>query len=235
MNKYFLRLCSVTVMAIGLVMPVSAQSAQKTLIEQVFVDSNANTITITGQTLVTEKVNRLVVTLGDGSLFDSDITRLCVSPTLPNNTLIVCDFSGGGLPAAGEYLLTVKADNAAIRQDKYSLTIGAVGPVGPVGPQGEPGVLQSKLDIYVRSSGWVICPPFSTVPECVATAMCDDNNDIGLSGNCATGNRIDVFFPQFGMFHNHDLSRPTEYTCNGRNPVNANRSISAAIWCISVP
>lgn len=112
---------------------------------------------------------------------------------------------------------------------------GSQGETGAIGPQGEPGVPQSKLDIYIRSSGWVTCPPLSTVPQCVATAMCDDNNDIGLSGNCATGNRIDVFFPQFGMFHNNYLGRPTEYTCNGRNPANVNRSISAGIWCISVP
>jgi len=113
-------------------------------ITAVHVDDLSNTILIMGQ-----KMNfgpgPLVVTLGQ-----SNITARCQTPP-PSATLITCTFSSG-LPAAGDYRLTVANGPGQGQSDQYDLTLGSVGPQGlkgdkgdmgpqgPAGPQGPQGV-----------------------------------------------------------------------------------------------
>jgi hypothetical protein len=77
--------------------------------------------------------------LGPGlrvELAGSDLGGLC---SVATPELVVCDFSGPGLPPPGDYLLTVAAGGGQSQGDEYDLTIGAVGPPGPPGPPGEDG------------------------------------------------------------------------------------------------
>jgi hypothetical protein len=69
-------------------------------IDQVLVDPDTDTITITGVDFNFKNLEDLVVTLGDGVLVPADITADCLT-TLPTSDTIVCDLSGGGLPAGG--------------------------------------------------------------------------------------------------------------------------------------
>ena len=49
----------------------------------------------------------------------------------------------GGLPADGDYLLTVKNGNGQSHSDQYDLTIGAGGGSGPAGATGATGATGS--------------------------------------------------------------------------------------------
>ena len=100
---------------------------------EVFVDSSAATIEITGEDFDFGP-GPLMVSLGELG----DISGLCVVNYTPPQ-LISCDFSSGGLPADGDYLLTVKNGNGQSHSDQYDLTIGAGGGSGPAGPSGATG------------------------------------------------------------------------------------------------
>ena len=115
-------------------------------VTEVFVDFNAETIEITGTGFDCGEL--LTVELGELG----DISSLCTADFTPPQ-LISCDFSAGGLPPDGDYLLTVAcgkdkdsdsdsdsdSGKGKIQSDEYDLTIGAVGPQGPQGPQGKKG------------------------------------------------------------------------------------------------
>jgi len=130
MIKRYLSLSSITVMAIGLVwsawsQAVSADEQQPgghLAIEQVIVDSDADTMAITGQHFDFNEIGDFVVTLGDGMGFSADITADCWL-ALPVSGTIVCHFSGG-LPYAGDYLLTVASRTGRSHNDEYNLRIG---------------------------------------------------------------------------------------------------------------
>jgi len=99
------------------------------VIQSVLVDDATQQIGIAGEEL--DVGPGFAVHLGG-----SDLTGLC---TLVSSTFILCDLSGPGLPAAGDYLLTVAAGTGQSQSDEYDLTIGAVGPQGPAGPPGPTG------------------------------------------------------------------------------------------------
>jgi hypothetical protein len=111
----------------------SVLAANKGLqIESVFVDFDAETITINGQNFIDR--DPPVVTLGGfGELMVLGFTGVEIVAQLP---LDIPD---------GDYLLSVSTGNGPRRNDEYDLTIGAVGlegpqgEPGPQGPQGEPG------------------------------------------------------------------------------------------------
>ncbi len=111
-------------------------SAQDLKIHEVTVDdpNNPSSITIIGTDLDFGP-DPLSVTLGDGV----DISLLCVPALATPATTIVCDLSVGGLPPAGDYLLTVSQGTGQSQNDEYDLTIGAVGPAGPEGKKGRQG------------------------------------------------------------------------------------------------
>jgi hypothetical protein len=72
-------------------------------------------------------------------LGDIDITGTCIDDLVAVPQTITCDLSVGGLPADGDYLLTVATGGGASQYDEYDLTIGAVGPQGEQGPKGDKG------------------------------------------------------------------------------------------------
>jgi len=121
----------------------------------VLVDQDAHTITITGTDLDFGP-GPLLVTLGEVG----DITAYCLSP-LPTDTYIVCDLSGsGGLPPAGDYLLTVSQGTGQSQGDEYDLTIGAAGPqgiLGEIGPEGPEGPKGDKGDQGVPGEDGGVC------------------------------------------------------------------------------
>ncbi|HEV8629235.1 MAG TPA: hypothetical protein VGV61_02890, partial [Thermoanaerobaculia bacterium] len=99
-------------------------------ITEVSVDTATSTIVIRGTDLGFGP--RFSVSLGQlGS-----ITPLCTRQLAPPQS-ITCDFTAvGGLPPAGDYLLTVAAGNGQSQQAEYDLTLGAAGAPGPPGPPG---------------------------------------------------------------------------------------------------
>jgi len=107
-------------------------------IDEVFVDFDSETITIIGEDF--DFGGFLEVTLGEALV--GDITILCTPNFVLIPQTITCDFSapiGTGLPADGDYLLTVATGAGQSQSDEYDLTIGAVGPPGPEGPRGPKG------------------------------------------------------------------------------------------------
>ncbi len=101
-------------------------------ITEVLVDFAAEEIQITGEQF--DFGRPLRVSLGQLG----DISGLCAANFSPPQ-IIVCDFSGPGLPPDGEYLLTVWTGEGQSQSDEYDLTIGAAGPQGPEGPPGPTG------------------------------------------------------------------------------------------------
>jgi hypothetical protein len=99
-------------------------------ISGVAIDFDLETLLILGQDF--DFGAPLTLTLGTLG----EITGLC---TMNSPTQILCDFTPVGLPADGDYLLTVYSGNGQSQGDEYDLTIGAVGPIGPVGPTGPTG------------------------------------------------------------------------------------------------
>ena len=120
----------------GPLAPDGASAAQPPgkhlIISQVSVDFGAQTIVITGADF--DFGAPLQVMLGEiGS-----ITSLCSADfNLPQ--MIACDFSSSGLPADGDYLLTVSTGSGQSQSAHYDLTIGAAGPPGADGAPGPPG------------------------------------------------------------------------------------------------
>ena len=129
------------VLAIALILgtsPTVFAKGEELRINEVVVDFNVDTITITGQDFDYKDISDLGVELGT----IGDITILCAGPPAPTATVIVCDFSSaGGLPDDGDYLLTVDTSGKSKKyeSDEYDLTIGAVGPQGLAGADGAPG------------------------------------------------------------------------------------------------
>jgi microcystin-dependent protein len=81
----------------------------------------------------------LLVTLGDLG----DITSLCTEDLLATPPAVLCDFSLGGLPVDGDYLLGISSGTNSKYADLFDMTIvaaGPVGPEGPIGPQGDQGI-----------------------------------------------------------------------------------------------
>jgi hypothetical protein len=77
----------------------------------------------------------LQVTLGDLG----DISSLCTEDLLATPPTVQCDFSLGGLPVDGDYLLGISGGTNSKYVDLFDLTIVAAGPTGPEGPQGPDG------------------------------------------------------------------------------------------------
>lgn len=116
------------------------------------------------------------VTLGE----IGDITALCTLQASPPQA-ITCDFSGvGGLPPAGDYLLTVAAGNGQSQNDEYDLTLGSGGPAGPPGPPGPPGADGAPgppgpggASTFYTRSAVATAAGTGDVETISATAMCD--------------------------------------------------------------
>ena len=100
-------------------------------ITEVSVDFNAQIIKITGSDFDFGP-GPLRVSLGELG----DISALCTDG-LTSPQFISCDFSAGGLPRDGDYVLRVVKGNGKRHRDRYDLTIGAVGPQGEQGPAGD--------------------------------------------------------------------------------------------------
>jgi hypothetical protein len=103
-------------------------------IQEVFVDFTNQSITIEGNGFST--TGPVQVNLG----LVGNISGLCNANLVSNPQSIVCNFSPGGLPPDGGYLLSVTTGTGnQARTDTYDLSIGAIGPIGPAGPQGPQG------------------------------------------------------------------------------------------------
>src|SRR5262249_8902753 len=146
------------------------------LITAVHVDETLNTIMIMGQQF-NFGPGPLVVTLGQVG----NITSQCQTPP-PTAALITCTLSGG-LPPAGDYLLTLSNGTGQSQNDSYALTIGAVGPTGPSGPPGPPG----PQGTYTR----YVCRAFGA-PFGICSCLFFDAASILISG----GAQCTVTLPQ---------------------------------------
>jgi len=114
------------------------RSPPQLLVDEAYVDFPTHTITIRGQHF--DNSGALKLTLGSFR-YTSD---RCVADVQVVPHTNVCEFSPGGLPVDGDYLLTVSRGSFPIQIARYALTIGAVGPVGieaPQKPQGETGAV----------------------------------------------------------------------------------------------
>ena len=81
----------------------------------------------------------LLVTMGDLG----DITSLCTEDLLATPPTVLCDFSLGGLPVDGDYLLGISSGTNNKYADLFDMTIVAAGPQGvqgETGPQGIQGI-----------------------------------------------------------------------------------------------
>jgi hypothetical protein len=103
-------------------------------IQEVFIDFTNQSITIEGNGFNT--TGPVQVNLG----LVGNISSLCNANLVSNPQSIVCNFSPGGLPPDGDYLLSVTTGTGnQTRSDTYDLSIGTIGPTGPQGPQGATG------------------------------------------------------------------------------------------------
>jgi len=118
------------------------------VITEVVVDSGASTLEITGADF--DFGQDLTVTLGE----IGDVTSFCTADFTPPQT-ILCDFSGTGLPPAGDYLLTVSTGPGQSKNAEYDLTLGAAGPAGPPGPAGVLGFYTVSA-VAVAAGGGVV-------------------------------------------------------------------------------
>ena len=126
----------VTLAAIPAVVHAAGSPGGHLGITEVAVDDATSTIVITGHDF--GPAAKLKVSLGE----IGDVTPLCTAQLASSPQTITCDFtSAGGLPPAGDYLLTVAIGNGQSQSDEYALTIGGAGPQGPPGPPGAPGAL----------------------------------------------------------------------------------------------
>jgi len=118
---------------VGVATGAPAPQVQAT-IREVFVDFTTQTITIEGGGF--DSTGPVQVNLG----LIGDISSLCVADLVSSPQTIVCNFSPGGLPPDGDYLLSVKTGTGnPVSTDTHDLSIGAIGPMGPTGPQGSQG------------------------------------------------------------------------------------------------
>ncbi|WP_083928386.1 tail fiber protein [Marinobacterium rhizophilum] len=102
-------------------------------ISAVHVDFVAGSVLISGDFF--DLADPLTVSLGNDSGL-GDISDLCFADVLAMPQTILCDLSAEGLPADGDYRLTVGDDKI---RDAYDLTFGVAGPEGPEGPMGPAG------------------------------------------------------------------------------------------------
>jgi hypothetical protein len=103
-------------------------------IQEVFVDFSNQSITIEANGFNT--TGPVLVSLG----LVGNISSRCTADLVSNPQSILCNFSSGGLPPDGDYLLSLTTGTGnQSRNDTYDLSIGAIGPVGPTGPQGPQG------------------------------------------------------------------------------------------------
>jgi hypothetical protein len=116
--------------------PNGQQPGGHLTISEVFVDNGSEAIVISGENF--DFSSPLTVTLGDPDIIAAGSVA-CAADFGATPQTITCDFSGPGLPDAGDYLLTVATGAGQSQSDEYDLTIGAVGPVGPRGEQGVQG------------------------------------------------------------------------------------------------
>jgi len=114
----------------------AAQAPQSpATIREVFVDFSNQSITIEGEGFNT--TGPAQVNLG----LVGNISNLCVADLVSAPQSVVCNFSSGGLPPDGDYLLSVTTGTGnQARTDTHDLSIGAIGPIGPTGPQGPQGL-----------------------------------------------------------------------------------------------
>ena len=105
--------------------PKGQQPGAHLKITEIVVDFDAETITIVVEDLDSGP-EPLEVMLGDASNV-GDISTLCDEDLLSVPQTITCDFSSdGGLPADGDYLVTVTIGAGQSHSDEYDLTIRAV-------------------------------------------------------------------------------------------------------------
>jgi cysteine-rich repeat protein len=106
---------------------VAAANPNQLLILHAEVDLMDEAIHIVGGNFIQNANDVPVVTLDGSELMVLGFTEADITAQLPP-----------GL-APGSYLLTVSRGSGNVKNDAFSVTIGAVGPTGPEGPQGEVG------------------------------------------------------------------------------------------------
>src|SRR5262249_52387860 len=161
---------------LGLVPAVMAAPGGLLQITAVQVDTTHNVMTIMGQQL-NFGPGPLVVTLGQ-----SDITTKCETPA-PSATTITCTFSGG-LPAAGDYLLTVGNGNGQSQSDAYALTIGKAPDLSSAnytrvctGP-----FTQLSYAVVPQALDKLVVPNNPTTETTIAVCLCDTGDRIVAGG-----------------------------------------------------
>lgn len=193
-----LRTLALVIAAALAVFPSAALAAppgDHLLITAVHVDETLNTIMIMGQQF-NFGPGPLVVTLGQVG----NITSQCQTPP-PTAALITCTLSGG-LPPAGDYLLTVSNGTGQSQNDSYALTIGAVGPQGPKGATGPPG-LPGTFTYHACSNAFFCACPFGAL-LIAGGGACPGGSVLFISSHDPPGAGIDwqvLCIDNFGGFH----------------------------------
>ena len=129
-------------------------------ITEVWVDVENEHLLITGRDF--DAGSTLRVELGELG----DITAYCLADLISDPQQIDCDFSSNGLPADGDYLLTVTATKRrwvyrgwSVYSDEYDLTIPAVGLACAanevlLGAGGNAGIVTISA-LEERTEGWI--------------------------------------------------------------------------------
>ncbi len=107
--------------------PKGQQPGGHLKISEVFVDFTNDAILITGEDFDFGP-GPLTVTLGDPDLIAAG-SIVCTPDFAASPQTIGCDFSTPGLPADGDYLLSVATGAGQSQSDEYDLTIGASGAI----------------------------------------------------------------------------------------------------------
>jgi hypothetical protein len=95
---------------------------------------------------------------------------------------------------------------------------GLIGPAGPTGPAGKDGVDIgiTKASLYTRSS------PGAN------EAVCDDENDVAITGSCASSGNI---YSQIGVTNSTNTTVASGWACIGASGT----SVTATVVCLKVP
>lgn len=98
---------------------------------------------------------------------------------------------------------------------------GATGPAGPKGADGKDGISLTKDSLYVRNADLSVG---------TATALCDDENDVAITGNCLGQN---IIWAEIGVYQPTSANTRSGWNCRSAN-VGGN-PIGATVVCLGVP
>lgn len=107
---------------------------------------------------------------------------------------------------------------------------GPMGPAGPAGPKGDPGSY-SKANVYVKNAAANIAA-FDTAD---VTQLCDDANDLVLSGGCAFNDASNLRLRRSIPKSAASVGVVSGWTCTAQNYGAAAIPLEAWVVCLAIP